>query len=141
MNNSNNTTTTTTTIADLFKTASKITRGGKAEMLDGFKVYHDKIAIKHPTLEAGDKVLAKITNNSIIFIKSENGNRTLSGKGSDGRVMLALNQEMRKVFKTCFEQYKTGGKCKTLALKLEQVENTTYYVLENTAAVVEEETA
>lgn len=125
-------------IADLFKSAVKISRGTSKAMENGFKVYKDKIAVKWDGLEHGDKVLVKITNKSIIFIKSEEGNRTLTSKGTDGRLMLSLNKEMKKLFNGCFEKHKVENECETLELKTQTLKGVKYYILETDALTLEQ---
>ena len=124
-------------ITDLFTKATTITRGSTSTMATGFKVYHDKIAIKHSTLTSGTKVLCKITTDAIIFTPTDKGNRVLTGKGNDGRVMLSLNEQMRRVFNKCFNEHKNGSTCDTLALEVVKDKDTTYYVLSTKAEVVE----
>lgn len=124
-------------MADLFNQATTITRGSTSTMADGFKVYQDKVAIKHPTLQGGENVLVKVSSKGLIFIKSEKGNRKLTSKGTDGRVMLSLNEQMKKAMAKTFKAHKNGNTCDTLELELVKENNLTYYVLSTDAKTVE----
>lgn len=123
-------------IADIFNNATAITRGGAEHMATGWKCYKDKVAIKHETLQGGDKVLVKITDNAVIFTKNDKGNRTLTSKGADGRVMLSLNAQMKKVLAETFNLNKNGGECATLELETQEQGGATYYILRASAEQV-----
>lgn len=116
-------------LSELFNKAENITRGSAEPMGEGWKCYADKVAIKHKTLNGGEKVLVRITKDAVIFTPSDKGNRTLTSKGTDGRVILSLNAQMKKVLASAFNNNKDGNKCHTLKLEMATENKQNYYVL------------